>query len=405
MTESSACRVCGFDSEMFHYVHEIGKGFSVPDAQHAETILIRARSQQDNLRGALQDAGHLGLFFPGSPLWEASRVLRAHGQVGRTNAFFRSVRNGHHGANVVDNSSVATYFKCSASYLHAGEDAFKDFSNPSFDGAQNDSSGGGAETFEMDGSPSSPRLESAATSTAWGYDDATADNPMAWRDWVPRSYERLVNYDGQFITEIPVEEGFPDLFPFGWFTIPVNATVAASQELLTHGMFTSRLYKLSIWIRRGIRTYMSDVWNTAEFISYSIFLVQFYIRAKMYTVRELSSYCSTKHHKQPLFPIAPVPTPLPPSLFCLPRLRPQAFALDNAVTSVFAGLQLADKIDLELEEVQSPAQPDRTEMLLLSKFSAFNDVYVFSLTINAVFMWLKLFKYYLLWLISALDRT
>ena len=47
-----------------------------------------AHSVQHDLREAVRDAGVLGLYFPGSPLWELRRKLREHGLYAKASHFW-----------------------------------------------------------------------------------------------------------------------------------------------------------------------------------------------------------------------------------------------------------------------------------------------------------------------------
>ena len=45
-----------------------------------------------SLREAVRDAGVLGLYFPGSPLWELRRKLREHGLYAKASHFWESIK-------------------------------------------------------------------------------------------------------------------------------------------------------------------------------------------------------------------------------------------------------------------------------------------------------------------------
>jgi len=58
----------------------------------AGTIEVMAHSVQHDLREAVRDAGVLGLYFPGSPLWELRRKLREHGLYAKASHFWESIK-------------------------------------------------------------------------------------------------------------------------------------------------------------------------------------------------------------------------------------------------------------------------------------------------------------------------
>eukprot|EP01051_Picozoa_sp_SAG22_P005848 SAG22_NODE_361_length_11712_cov_6.108155_7_plen_128_part_00 len=41
------------------------------------------------------------------------------------------------------------------------------------------------------------------------------------------------------------------------------------------------MYPTFLWIRTGILTYLSDIWNLIEFVSYTCFLVSFWAKIRM----------------------------------------------------------------------------------------------------------------------------
>jgi hypothetical protein len=77
-----------------------------------------------------------------------------------------------------------------------------------------------------------------------------ASGIVGWRKLISRPMSKLVNYEGQFI---------------------MAEDAGGSSVFLKYSV----LYPLFLWVRAGLATYMSDLWNVAEMISYICFITAF----------------------------------------------------------------------------------------------------------------------------------
>lgn len=79
--------------EMAKFPEEVQRGFAMPDAVKAEVIRTMGQALHEDLLDLLGVAGLLGFFFPGSPMWETRRRLRAEGLYKQSDGFFASFQN------------------------------------------------------------------------------------------------------------------------------------------------------------------------------------------------------------------------------------------------------------------------------------------------------------------------
>lgn len=80
----------GMLTQMAKFPHDVQKGFASPDANKADTIRTMGQAVSEELMDLLNIAGLLGFFFPGSPMWETRRCLRAAGLYKQSDGFFES---------------------------------------------------------------------------------------------------------------------------------------------------------------------------------------------------------------------------------------------------------------------------------------------------------------------------
>ena len=113
-----------------------------------------------------------------------------------------------------------------------------------------------------------------------------------------------------------------------------DALASHSAKLLKGNEYGGRLYRVSMWIGCGVKTYMADPWNMIEFGSYTLFMISFFCKVKM--------------------------------------------------------LLMADEIENQRVDVQNF---NTTFMSSLDRYASFQTVYLITTIINAVVMWTKLFKY------------
>jgi len=93
--------------QMAQFPAETQKGFATPNATKAETIRTMAQALHGDLIDLLEMAGLLGFFFPGSPMWETRRRLRAAGFYDQADGFFTSFQNL--GWGMVSSTSMDMY--------------------------------------------------------------------------------------------------------------------------------------------------------------------------------------------------------------------------------------------------------------------------------------------------------
>ena len=72
---------------------------------------------------------------------------------------------------------------------------------------------------------------------------------------------KQVNYDGQFMT-VQNDDG--------------------ERSRKNNVLKYSYVYPLFLWIKMGLKTYLSDLWNAIEMVSYCAFLIAFYCKIQMY---------------------------------------------------------------------------------------------------------------------------
>jgi hypothetical protein len=187
-------------------VHVFRGRFAEPALLTAETVRVKAQSLQDEMRSGIRTAGLLGLFWPGSPLWEAQGELRGAGKHSKSAALWSglTMTSTTYGATgqkaLVNNPAMSTYLQgavWSSNRVSAQDEVFA-VANPvgpgevEFDTMQQV----GSQTMKLNSIP-----------------------VQGWRDWVPDSAERLVSFDGQFVLDQQESARKRRLLPFGWFYI------------------------------------------------------------------------------------------------------------------------------------------------------------------------------------------
>ena len=309
--------------QMRAFPDEIQQGFHEPNLTKAATIKVRAQSIQRDLKAAVSTCGALGFYFPGSSMWEVQRRLREAGQYEKTESFFLSLKPGSAGS-IVDANSMQMYIKAD---LTGAEQAA-----PSVGGAKSGKakSGGKKKGKKEQKQYSNPLLDAAAPiqpepepepDEVLSDDDSGQLSPRklkdrreiftgmtGWREWVPLSARSLVTFDGQFIVD-------PDESPL-WKCVQGSV-----------------LYPMLLWVWQGLLTYLADMWNLLELISYCFFMMNFYCKIRMYL--------------------------------------------------------LADELQADFIKVQSEEQ----NVVDMEQFSQLSNLYQLFLIPNGLIMWIKLFKY------------
>ena len=96
---------------MLIFPAEIAEGFTEPDMMKAKLCKIKAKALQNEMMAGVETCGILGLFFPGSPLWEVQRKQRLTGKFNKTEAIRASLGIG--GMGVVNDSAMKLYVRAS----------------------------------------------------------------------------------------------------------------------------------------------------------------------------------------------------------------------------------------------------------------------------------------------------
>ena len=297
-------------SQMRGFPDEILDGFHEPNPMRADTLAIRARAVQQNLEMDIATAGLLGLFFPGSGMWELRRYLRRQGLFTKSESFWTSITPsiGTSQWGVVSAASMTLYLQADDIELPATTPKAApgdEFGNPLSDDKREGTDAKADAVFEVD----APKR---ATRPAGDGPDIAL---KGWRNLVTFHTRNLVNMDGQFILD------------------PSSGAAVRFAK-------SSFLFPLFLWVKCGLKTYISDVWNLFEFFSYVCFLLACYCRVRM-------------------------------------ALMAGAFGTEDEI-----GAQLEAVLRGELAHVD-----------LLPDFQWYNDVYMWTLMPNGLLMWIKLFKF------------
>lgn len=97
--------------EMQSFPEEILNGYHDPNLRRAETTKINARRVQKDLITKITTAQALGLFFPGSTLWELRRKLRGTGKYDKAANFKWSLTTAPEDATIVGSASMNLYLQ------------------------------------------------------------------------------------------------------------------------------------------------------------------------------------------------------------------------------------------------------------------------------------------------------
>jgi hypothetical protein len=154
-----------------------------------------------------------------------------------------------------------------------------------------------------------------------------------WRKLITGPIDKRVNYDGQFMT-LQTKDN----------------QRSRKNQILAY----SAVYPLWLWVRMGLKTYLSDLWNAMEMISYLAFLTAFYCKLRMY----------------------------------FGESDDIEFFYNELLTKTAATNRTHP---LELEE------QNRLEALIATsifEFASYNNLYMLTLVPNSLVMWVKLFKYF-----------
>lgn len=304
-------------TEMESFPAEIETGFCEPDHLKAETIKVKAQRLQTELKAGVDTAALLGLYWPGSPLWEIQRKARQTGKYSKSSGVWASI--GTISASFVSDASMKLYMQMASPdeiipveveerSRSMEKELVDEISNPVADWQDGSASPRHNDTFEDEEKVGEGMLSPRAKASA------NERGSEGWRDWVPESCEMLINYDGQF------------------------ATSGASTRFARVGGLALPLKSLVAWISCGLNVYTADSWNVVQFINCISFMVQGSCKLQMLA---LATDIDTQR-------------------------------IAARVSAAEGGLDRLDKLD---------------------HFSWLNSVYLNALTLNAVLMWLRLFKY------------
>lgn len=196
--------------EMQSFPEEIADGFTVPEQMKADTIKIKAKALIREVQSGVETCGMLGLFFPGSVMWELQRKQRLATKYDRSESFRSSVGSfGAANGNIITDSSMAIYVR-QAEVLDVADG---ETLNPVADGSDSDET------------KATPREAHRGV-----YETGTP----GWRTWIPRGAQHLINYDGQFVPP---------------------------HDKLSRWMSGSTIYPLFLWFRSGLGIYLSELWS------------------------------------------------------------------------------------------------------------------------------------------------
>ena len=235
------------------FPQEVQDGYSSRNQIKADTVKTMAQAVQADLDRLLQVAGMLGFFFPGSPMWETRRKLREHGKYHHSDGFWTSFQNAEWG--VVSATSMGMYMGKVEVADRKGNTKLKTMelgsvtSNPTFESERSPDGSTSART-ELQWQ-AHQKLDDERTRALVG--NVSPGTP-GWRELVTKPMAPRVNYEGQFIVQSH-----------------------RNSKLLKY----SKLYPLYLWLRAGFHTYMSDLWNVAEMVSYLCFITAFVFKIKM----------------------------------------------------------------------------------------------------------------------------
>ena len=196
--------------EMQSFPEEIADGFSEPDQMKADTIKIKAKALIREVQSGVETCGMLGLFFPGSVMWELQRKSRLATKYDKSKAFRDSVGSfGSTDGNIVSDSSMSIYVR-QAEVLDVSDG---EMVNPVADDSNSE---------ETKATPKEPHRGVYETGTP------------GWRTWIPRGAEHLINYDGQFVPP---------------------------HDKLSRWMSGNIIYPLYLWFRCGFGIYLGALWS------------------------------------------------------------------------------------------------------------------------------------------------
>jgi hypothetical protein len=211
--------------EMEVFPDEIADGFSEPDSLKAETIKIKAKGLLRQVKVGVETCGMLGLFFPGSQLWELQRKNRLASKYNKSAAFCTSVKSFGVNGSVVSDSAMYIYARPSDVLLD-GENAVETL-NPLETTASTDADDASASAAAAP----PPRFMNTVRETG----------TPGWRTWIPKGAELLVNWDGQFVVPRDKIHRAPQ------FPCPLSVVLPEFWTPLTVGVCTLECMHLSIF--------------------------------------------------------------------------------------------------------------------------------------------------------------
>lgn len=202
---------------MLIFPAEIAEGFTEPDMMKAKLCKIKAKALQNEMMAGVETCAILGLFFPGSPLWEVQRKKRLTGKFNKTGAMRASLSIG--GMGVVNDSAMKLYIRAAeieedpdteepaspSGTLNADreDDVTTRFSNPISQphdgGDEEDASGPKAASVTMpaggghgESSEDEADLIMDKDERRTGFAIAREQGTSGWRKWIPESAEHLM---------------------------------------------------------------------------------------------------------------------------------------------------------------------------------------------------------------------
>lgn len=232
-------------SLMKRFPDEISKGFHDPNPVKAMTIKIKIDSLSRLLANLFDDAGMLGFFFPGSPMWEVRRKYFETGNYTRSQSFWKSILPSLGSeTGMVAGSSMQLYLHQELDEDGVTKDSGQvTSSNPLYNENEQQSLSPrrvGTGRTRGDGSPVSEKTTAlngglVQPSKLVHHTDGLQSISMSeeagtkgWLDWVPQNYMHMVNHDGQIFLDVD------------------DAANAALQK--------SFFVPLWCWVKRGILT-------------------------------------------------------------------------------------------------------------------------------------------------------
>lgn len=189
----------GLKEQMVIFPAEIAEGFTEPDMMKAKLCKIKAKALQNEMMAGVQTCGALGLFFPGSPVWEVQRKKRLTGKFDKTEFLRESLKIGTMG--LVNENAMKLYVRAADIEEEDADDNTTTFKNPievkdqerTAGDAATASTPAGGEHGENSEEDEADILDSPTTDQRrTGFATARERGVSGWRTWTPESAEHLM---------------------------------------------------------------------------------------------------------------------------------------------------------------------------------------------------------------------